>query len=121
MLCGLGVNVISAATIELYPTSLRAMAMSMSMMIGRLGSVVGSNTVAFLLNDHCESAFYLSGTSIIGKNFIFLFQIVVETKIFPFQKLVCAVLCFFIPHIHERATKKETKIEPRMSVLSARG
>lgn len=43
------------------------MAICISLMFGRLGSVVGSNVVALLLDDHCESVFYLSGTTVIGK------------------------------------------------------
>lgn len=43
------------------------MAICMALMFGRLGSVVGANVVALLLNDHCETAFYLSGSTIIGK------------------------------------------------------
>lgn len=43
------------------------MAICIALMFGRLGSVVGSNIVALLLDDHCESAFYLSGASVIGK------------------------------------------------------
>lgn len=67
MCSGLGINVVNAATVELYPTSLRAMAMCVSQMFGRLGSFAGSSVAALLLDDHCESAFYISGTSIIGK------------------------------------------------------
>lgn len=43
------------------------MAVCISLMFGRLGAVVGSNTAALLLDNHCEVAFYLSGTSVIGK------------------------------------------------------
>lgn len=53
------------------------MAVCISLMFGRLGSVVGSNTAASLLDNHCEAAFYLSGSSVIGEyliNFIFLFS-----------------------------------------------
>lgn len=39
----------------------------MSMIFGRLGSVVGSNLIAYLLNKQCEIAFYLSGSSVIGE------------------------------------------------------
>lgn len=44
----------------------RAMAVCISLMFGRLGSVVGSNTAALLLDNHCEVAFYLSGSTVIG-------------------------------------------------------
>lgn len=44
------------------------MAICIALMFGRLGSVVGANIVALLLDDHCETAFYMSGISVIGKN-----------------------------------------------------
>lgn len=36
-------------------------------MFGRLGGVVGSFVGATLLDNHCETAFYLSGVTIVGK------------------------------------------------------
>lgn len=42
------------------------MAVSMSMMCGRFGSAIGANFVAFLLDNYCEVAFYVSGISLIG-------------------------------------------------------
>lgn len=65
--CGLANTVVSAATVELYPTNLRAMAICISLMMGRMGSVVGTNVVAYLLDDHCESVFILSGSSLLGE------------------------------------------------------
>lgn len=75
---------------------IRAMAMCMALMFGRLGGVSGSNIVAYFLNDNCEIAFYLSGSSLI----------------------VCAILSSLIPNIHQRAPKKETQLQPRSSVMS---
>lgn len=42
------------------------MAVSISMMFGRLGSAIGANFVAFMLDNYCDVAFYVSGTSLIG-------------------------------------------------------
>lgn len=72
------------------------MAMCMALMFGRFGGVSGSNIVAYFLNDNCKMAFYLSGSSLI----------------------VCALLSFMIPNIHQKAHKKETKLKPRPSVIS---
>lgn len=47
----------------------RAMALSISLMFGRFGGVAGSNTAAFLLDNHCEAAFYLSGSVVTGNCF----------------------------------------------------
>ncbi|KAM7350063.1 synaptic vesicle glycoprotein 2A-like [Cochliomyia hominivorax] len=65
LLCGLAINVLSAATVDLYPTRLRAMAVCISLMMGRLGSVVGANIVGALLSNHCEAAFLTSGIGLI--------------------------------------------------------
>lgn len=70
LLCGLGINVLSAATVDLYPTRLRAMAVCISLMMGRLGSVVGANIVGLLISHHCESAFLASGISLIIAGFL---------------------------------------------------
>ncbi|XP_075155561.1 synaptic vesicle glycoprotein 2A-like isoform X2 [Haematobia irritans] len=70
LLCGLGINVLSAATVELYPTRLRAMAVCISLMMGRLGSVVGANVVGALITDHCETAFITSGVSLVIAGFM---------------------------------------------------
>lgn len=45
------------------------MAICISLMFGRMGSVVGANTAASLLDNHCQTAFLLSGFSVIGKLF----------------------------------------------------
>ncbi|XP_036218388.2 niacin transporter NiaP isoform X1 [Bactrocera oleae] len=70
LLCGLGINVLSAATVDLYPTRLRAMAVCISLMMGRLGSVVGANVFGALLSHHCETAFIVSGVSLILSGFL---------------------------------------------------
>ncbi|XP_031639091.1 synaptic vesicle glycoprotein 2B-like [Contarinia nasturtii] len=96
MCCGWGVNIVNDSTVEIYPTSLRAMAICISLMFGRLGSVFGANIAALLLENHCETVFYLSGSSVI----------------------VMGVLTFFIPRIHEKVKTRE--VEPRISIISFR-
>ena len=51
----------------------RAMAISISMMFARFGGVMGSITAAFLLENYCESTFYLSGSILLGNHFQDLF------------------------------------------------
>ncbi|KAG5666788.1 hypothetical protein PVAND_014798 [Polypedilum vanderplanki] len=58
--CGLAVNVITTSTIELFPTNLRAMAISLSLMFGRLGSIFGTNVTSLLLDNYCEFTFLFS-------------------------------------------------------------
>ncbi|XP_069966127.1 synaptic vesicle glycoprotein 2A isoform X1 [Bactrocera oleae] len=57
-LVGVAINVLGAATVELYPTQMRAMAICVSLMFGRLGSVVGANIVGAILAKNCELTFY---------------------------------------------------------------
>lgn len=42
------------------------MALSISLMFARFGGVAGSNTAALLLDNHCETTFYLSGSVVTG-------------------------------------------------------
>ncbi|KAG5683064.1 hypothetical protein PVAND_012370 [Polypedilum vanderplanki] len=59
ILGGLNMSIVNASTVELYPTTLRAMAVSISMMFGRVGSVVGSNFVGLLIKNFCTYTFIL--------------------------------------------------------------
>ncbi|KAL9878785.1 synaptic vesicle glycoprotein 2A-like isoform X2 [Glossina fuscipes] len=72
-LVGVAINVLGAATVELYPTQLRAMAMCISLMMGRVGSVVGTNFVGALLSSYCELTFYISCFAMISCAFLILF------------------------------------------------
>lgn len=49
------------------------MAVCISLMMGRLGSVVGANIVGALLSDNCEAAFLTSGIGLIFAGFIGFF------------------------------------------------
>lgn len=81
--CGLVCNVINTSTIELYPTNLRAMAVCISLMFGRLGSVFGSNLMGLLLDTHCDMTLAFSGGALLLSSF----------------------LVFFIPNISQRGQK----------------
>lgn len=56
--CG---SVLSAISVDLFPTNYRAMALCLILMTGRLGAMVGSNLVAFLLTNNCDLIFVLLG------------------------------------------------------------
>lgn len=77
LLCGLAITIVTAATVDLYPTNLRAMAVCISLMFGRLGSVVGANFVGIFLDNYCSATFLMSGISLV----------------------CCGILAFFIPNI----------------------
>lgn len=64
--CGLAVTVVNASTVDLYPTNLRAMAVCVSLMMGRVGSVVGANMTGLLLDNYCEAVFSFNGICLIS-------------------------------------------------------
>ncbi|KAI8122692.1 Synaptic vesicle glycoprotein 2B [Lucilia cuprina] len=63
--CGLGTSVMNTIVVDIYPTNLRAMAVCISLMLGRIGSVTGSNVMGALIETHCEAALYSSSTALI--------------------------------------------------------
>lgn len=79
MLTFLGVNIVCAATCNLFPTKLRGIAINVSMMFGRIGSVISTFVVGITLDNHCEMTFTVSAALMI----------------------LCGVLCVFIPQIRE--------------------
>lgn len=54
--CG---GIVSAISIEYFPTNINAMAMCLIMMSGRLGAVVGSNIIGLAIFSNCDMLFYI--------------------------------------------------------------
>uniref|UniRef100_A0A0A1XKB5 Synaptic vesicle glycoprotein 2B n=1 Tax=Zeugodacus cucurbitae TaxID=28588 RepID=A0A0A1XKB5_ZEUCU len=63
--CGCGKSVLNAIVVEIFPTNLRGMAVCISLMIGRIGSVTGSNILGLLIETHCEMALYSPAVALI--------------------------------------------------------
>lgn len=112
----------------------RAMAVCISLMFGRLGGVVGSFTAASLLDNNCETAFYISASTMIGmyeswsmqpfmekKSPIFLWKKNLLKKKSSFLSVACGFGAFFVKNIHQKGPRPSVKIEPRLSVMSMRG
>ncbi|XP_032516056.2 uncharacterized protein LOC116769137 [Danaus plexippus] len=74
-MCGACIGLMNAVAVELFPTKNRAMAICLSMMMGRVGSMVGSNLIGFFLSTNCGLSFYLFGGVLI----------------------ICALCCFALP------------------------
>lgn len=55
---GVSVPMVNATAVDLFPTHLRGMAISVTILIGRLGTVAGANSLGFLLEMNCEATFY---------------------------------------------------------------
>ncbi|XP_050349591.1 putative transporter svop-1 [Nymphalis io] len=55
----LGIGPITAYSVQLFPTSLRATAIGAVMMFGRMGSVIGANVTGIFLAGTCTIIFYI--------------------------------------------------------------
>ncbi|XP_055844744.1 synaptic vesicle glycoprotein 2B-like isoform X2 [Episyrphus balteatus] len=81
-LAGVGIQVMSEITVDLYPTNLRGMALCISLMFGRLGGVFGANFVAWLLATNCEMTFNIAGAGLMISGLLTFFI----PKVKPFEK-----------------------------------
>lgn len=77
---GIAITVVNASTAELFPTQYRAMALCLSLLCGRLGGVVGSLFIGFLMDNYCTYTFLMPTTLFI----------------------ISAALTFTIPNISKR-------------------
>ncbi|XP_055846219.1 synaptic vesicle glycoprotein 2B [Episyrphus balteatus] len=68
--CG---GVVSAISIEYFPTNISAMAMCLVMMTGRLGAVVGSNVIGLVIFTNCNMLFYIYVGIIVVTGFCSIF------------------------------------------------
>lgn len=59
VLAGINVSTINSAVCDLFPTHLRGMAVCITMLCGRLGSVVSANFIGAMIETHCEMTFNL--------------------------------------------------------------
>lgn len=50
------------------------MAMCILLLFGRLGGIAGANLTALLLENQCETVFYLFGSSIMGRQCLSSFK-----------------------------------------------
>ncbi|XP_058461564.1 synaptic vesicle glycoprotein 2B-like [Malaya genurostris] len=92
VMSGFSGSVVNAVIVDLFPTNLRAMAVCIALMFGRLGGVIGANMLGLLLDTHCEWTFAISG-AFLG---------------------ICALLSFFIPNING-CTRKTTETTSTLS------
>ncbi|KAG5683090.1 hypothetical protein PVAND_012393 [Polypedilum vanderplanki] len=70
LMAGLNMSVVNTSTIELFPTNLRAMAVSISMMVGRIGSVIGSNFVGLAIKNYCTYTWIPPAVLLISGGFL---------------------------------------------------
>ncbi|CRK87479.1 CLUMA_CG001280, isoform A [Clunio marinus] len=57
--CGVCGSILSAILVDLFPTNIRAISLCFVLMIGRIGAVIGSIFVSFMIVAHCQLMFGL--------------------------------------------------------------
>jgi len=67
VLPGLCVSILSGAVVDLVPTHLRGKAVCICLMLGRTGSVFGSNIIGVLLESYCSLTFGVFSGFVLGK------------------------------------------------------
>lgn len=71
--CGVTVILLNSVTYDLFPTNLRGLAMSVSLMFGRLASLVGGNIAGLLLEKHCSALYIVSGMILVFSGILTFF------------------------------------------------
>lgn len=56
--CG---SILSVIIVDIYPTNIRAMALSLILLMGRIGAIFGGNFIAFLIIRQCQGLFISMG------------------------------------------------------------
>ncbi|XP_048006762.1 synaptic vesicle glycoprotein 2A-like isoform X1 [Leguminivora glycinivorella] len=70
---GCAASILAAIAVDVFPTSLRAMAMCVMYMVGRLGAAMGAFFLGATLHTHCELAFTAIGAFSAGSTLLMLF------------------------------------------------
>ncbi|XP_047531889.1 organic cation/carnitine transporter 7-like isoform X1 [Vanessa atalanta] len=96
-MCGACIGLMNAVTVELFPTKFRAMAVCLSMMMGRVGSMVGTNLIGLFLETNCGVSFYLFAGVI----------------------MVCALFCLTLPGKNKGPIQTKPKLEATQNETQA--
>lgn len=67
LMAGTCVGIINTVVVDVYPTQYRAMAMAISLMLGRFGAVAGSNVLGSLLEYSCQLSIYIFAGEYLGE------------------------------------------------------
>ncbi|XP_055847025.1 uncharacterized protein LOC129912693 [Episyrphus balteatus] len=65
LVAGLATTVVNITVVDIYPTNFRAMAVCISLMIGRIGSVTGTNVVGMLMENYCKTSLLTASIPVI--------------------------------------------------------
>ncbi|RVE43387.1 hypothetical protein evm_011972 [Chilo suppressalis] len=58
----LNFGLLSSFCVDVYPTYVKAMAVCLTLMMGRGSAVLGVNLLKYMLDNHCETSFYVFGS-----------------------------------------------------------
>jgi MFS family permease len=83
LVSGVASNLMNTVTYDSFPTHLRSMAISTTMLFGRLGGLAGGNVASYLLEDNCNWTFSVGGLLLV----------------------VCGCMVFFLPVVIKRNAK----------------
>ncbi|XP_028026091.1 putative transporter svop-1 [Bombyx mandarina] len=62
LLAILNFGLLTTYSVDIFPTYVRAMAVCLTLMVGRGSAVIGINVLKILIESHCEVAFYIFGS-----------------------------------------------------------
>lgn len=80
LVSGTNNNLLSTVAYDLFPTNLRSLALSISLIAARFGALIGGNFAGYMMDGYCNVSFVMSGIIL----------------------LICCVVSFFIPGILKR-------------------
>ncbi|CRK91005.1 CLUMA_CG004693, isoform A [Clunio marinus] len=99
---GIAISVVNASTIELYPTKLRAMAVCISLMIGRLGAVVGSNIVGLLIANYCKYIFLMPAILLTTMRIKMISKMNINSDIYRLDNLPIEILMNIFSYVPDK-------------------
>lgn len=102
--------IVSAISVNLYPTNVRAMATCFIYMFGRVGGLAGGNLIGFFVENHCNSIFYTFGVLSLGKAFISIsFKILFTIEHIKFEFISVCAFVFLL--IRKETTNPDKEIQ----------
>lgn len=67
VLPGCSISLVSGSSVHLFPTTVRAMAISLMLMIGRLATTFGTSLIGSTMQSHCEETFFIVTTIVLSE------------------------------------------------------
>lgn len=65
-MCGVAATAVTSVVVDLFPTSMRSMTLSLTLMMGEVGATIGNILFPILLDLSCVLPFFLLGGVVLG-------------------------------------------------------